>query len=240
MNILGLITARGGSKGIPKKNIKLLGKHPLIAYTITVAKKSVLGNHDIIVSTDDLEIAKVSKKYGAHVPFIRPAELASDTAKHVPVIQHAVKYMEDKKGRKYDYIILLQPTSPFRLPEDINNTLDALIRADADSAVSLVEIKDNHPIKAKIFENGLVKPFFSEYPEIEGTRRQDLRTAYKRSGAVYIMKRDLVVEQSLLYGNVIAGHVVPEDRSIDIDNLKDWVVAEYMLKNLTDRNIIFF
>lgn len=236
--ILGIITARGGSKGIPKKNIKILGKHPLIAYSIAVAKrcKSLT---DIIVSTDDLEIADIAKKYGAKVPFIRPTHLATDEVKHVPVIQHAVDNFEKQSGSKVDYIVLFQPTSPFRLPEDVESTLEALIEKRADSAVSLVEITGSHPIKAKKLVNGLVDSFFEGHPEPVGIRRQELPKAYKRSGAVYAIRRDTIMEKGELYGEKIAGHIVPAERSIDIDNYKDWLIAEYMLSNLEEKGFIF-
>lgn len=236
--ILGVITARGGSKGIPGKNIKKLGEYPLIAYTISVAKRSKSIDH-LIVSTDDADIATISKKYGVEVPFLRPRELSTDTAKHVPVLQHAVAFMEKKLGITYDYIVLLQPTSPFRLPEDIDKTIENLMKLNSDSAVSLVTMDSNHPLKAKRYKNNLVVPFFPEYPEPEGIRRQDLEVAYKRSGAVYAMSRDLLMNRGLLYGKKIAGYVVPENRSIDIDNEKDWIVAEYMLEKLLDEGYSF-
>ncbi len=236
--ILGVITARGGSKGIPKKNIKKLDKHPLIAYTISVAKKSKLIDH-LIVSTDSEEIATVSKKYGAEVPFMRPEELSSDIAKHVPVLQHAVGFMEKRLKTTFDYVVLLQPTSPFRTPEDVDLTIKQLIKLNADSAVSLVAITDNHPIKAKAYRDGFVYSYFNNVVEPEGMRRQELPTAYKRSGAVYVMKRDLLMKDGLFYGKKIAGHIVPEERSIDIDNEKDWIVAEYMLKKLKNKGFDF-
>ena len=113
--ILGVITARGGSRGIPKKNIKLLGGKPLIAYTIEVAKKSRLITH-LIVSTDDNEIAEICRQYGADVPFMQPVELATDTSGHLEVMRYAIRFMEDKLGVFFDYAVILQPTSPFRLP----------------------------------------------------------------------------------------------------------------------------
>jgi CMP-N-acetylneuraminic acid synthetase len=239
MNILGLITARGGSKGIPKKNIKFLGGVPLIAYTIDVAKKSKLIN-DLILSTDNQEIADVSKSYGLPIPFLRPKELAADDTPHYLVIQHAVKFMEHMNRVTYDYVVLLQPTSPFRLVEDIDITINKLINSDADSAVTMVQINDNHPLKAKKIVNGIVEPFFCEYPEPEGMPRQKLPIAYKRSGAVYVMKRNIIMDNNSMFGKKITCHVVPENRSIDIDTNKDWAVAEYMLNNLIKDGLTFF
>lgn len=229
-NILGIITARGGSKGIPGKNIKLLGGKPLIAYTIDAAKKSTLVSH-LIVSTDDEEIAEVCRQHGADVPFMRPKELALDNTPHVPVVQHAVSFFEEKNNIKVDFIVILQPTSPFRTADDLDMTIQKLIDSKADSAVSLVEVPSSaHPIKIKKLEGDKVIPYC--IPEEEGTRRQDLPVAYRRSGAVYAMRRDLIMKDNKLYGDFIVGHIVPKERSIDIDYPIDWVQAEYILKEL--------
>lgn len=227
--ILGVITARGGSKGIPGKNIKELGGKPLIVYTIEAAKKSSLITH-LIVSTDDEATAEIARSAGAEVPFMRPAELAQDDTPHVPVMQHAIGFMEEQLGEPFDYAVILQPTSPFRLPEDIDVTLQTLIDAGADSAVTLMEVSSSeHPIKIKKIEEGRVLPYGA--PEPEGIRKQDLPPAYKRSAAVYAMKRDLLMN-GRLYGEHVVGHVVPSERSIDIDYPLDWIKAEYMLEEL--------
>jgi CMP-N-acetylneuraminic acid synthetase len=236
MYILGIITARGGSKGIPGKNIKPLCGKELIAYTIEVAKESKLLNH-LIVSTDDEEIAKVSRKYGVDVPFMRPKELAEDSTAHVPVIQHAVKFFEKDQGIKIDYIVIFQPTSPFRIVEDIDKTVEKLIQSGADSAVTLVEVKENHPVKIKKLEGDRVLPYSVD--EKEGMRRQDFPLAYKRSGAVYAMKRETVMDKNLLYGEYVVGHVVPRERSLDIDEPFDWIKADYMLEELKKQGYKF-
>ena len=236
MNILGVITARGGSKGISGKNIKMLGGKPLMAYTIEAAKKSKHITH-LIVSTDDGHIARIARDYGADVPFMRPEELAQDTTAHVPVTQHALRFMEEKLGLTFDFAVILQPTSPFRTPEDIDATLEKLISSDADSAVSLVEVPSSeHPVKMKKLENGKVFPYC--IPEIEGTRRQDMPLAYKRSGAVYAMKRDILMKGHL-YGKYVVGHIVPRERSIDIDYPFDWIKAEYMFEQLKKNGYAF-
>jgi CMP-N,N'-diacetyllegionaminic acid synthase len=235
LNILSVITARGGSKGIPRKNIKKLGDRPLIAYTIDAAKKSDLITN-LIISTDDKEIADVARKYGADAPFIRPKELSEDSTPHLPVIRHAISFMEDKLGTVFDYVVILQPTSPFRTKEDLDGTIQKLIDTGADSAVSLVEIEENHPVKIKKLEGDRVLPYSVE--EVAGTRRQDLPVAYKRSGAVYAIKRDLIMEKNELYGEYTVGHIVPKDRSIDIDSPFDWLKAEYMLNNLKKKGEI--
>src|SRR3989344_6580233 len=134
--ILGVITARGGSKGIPGKNIKLLGGKPLIVYTVEAVKKSKLITHSI-VSTDDEAIAMVCREVSADVPFMRPRELAEDKTPHLPVMQHAIEFLEKKLGLVFDYTTIFQPTSPFRTVDDIDGTLQKLISSGADSAVSV-------------------------------------------------------------------------------------------------------
>jgi CMP-N,N'-diacetyllegionaminic acid synthase len=234
--ILGVITARGGSKGVPGKNIKLLGDKPLIAYTIDAAKRSRLITHTI-VSTDDPAIADVASRCGAEVPFMRPAELASDKAPHLVVMQHAIEFMERKLESKIDYVVILQPTSPFRTAEDIDETLKLLIDSGADSGVTLVDVGNDHPVKAKKLEGSRVLSYC--IPEKEGTRRQDLEPAYRRSGAVYTMRRDVIVQDQSLYGRHVVGHVVPAERSIDIDSPLDWVCAEWMLGDLKSKGYEF-
>jgi|TARA_Y100000310_G_scaffold321577_1_gene379432 CMP-N-acetylneuraminic acid synthetase len=229
--ILGVITARGGSKSISGKNIKELGGKPLIAYTIEVAKRSNLIS-DLIVSTDDEKILQVVKEYDVDVPFMRPKELAQDNTPHLPVMQHAISFMEKKLGDEFDYIVILQPTSPFRIVKDIDKTIEKLINTGADSAVSLVEIEENHPAKMKRLEGDKVLPYFDGIVEGEMANRHNLPIVYKRSAAVYAMKRDLTMKEGKIFGDYIVGHIVPKERSIDIDNPFDWLKAECMLNNL--------
>lgn len=234
--ILAVITARGGSKGIPGKNIKPLGGKPLLAYSIDAAKKSKLITHTI-VSTDAPEIAKVAKKFGGEVPFLRPKELAEDKMPHLPVMRHAIEFMEKKLGVTFDFVVILHPTSPFRTTYDIDETLRKLIESRADSAVSLVDVGNDHPVKAKKLVGDRVLPYC--IPEPEGTRRQDFPPAYRRSGAVYAMRRDLLMKDDRLYGDNIIGHVVPAERSVDIDTPFEWFRAEWMLKDLKKKGYEF-
>ena len=235
--ILAVITARGGSKGIPGKNIKLLGGKPLIAYSIAAAKKSKLITH-LIVSTDDKEIAEVAKKFGGEVPFVRPKKLAGDKTPHLPVMKHAIEFMEKKLGVVFDYAVIFQPTSPFRMPEDIDGTIAKLIETGADSAVSLVAVDSAyHPLKMKKLEGYKVLPYC--FPEPEGLRHQDFPKVYKRSSAVYAMRRDLLMKDNRLYGDNITGYVVPAERSIDIDTPFEWFRAEWMLENLKNKGYEF-
>lgn len=227
MPTLCVITARGGSKGLPGKNIKLLDGKPLISYSIAAAKKSSLITH-IIVSTDDPAIAAIAQAEGAEVPFLRPAELSTDTAGHVGVMQHAIAHTEEALGLRFEYAVIFQPTSPFRTKEDIDATIQKLIDSGADSAVSLVELESAyHPIKVKKMEGDRVLPYCMEEPE--GARRQEYPAAYRRSSAVFAMKRDLLMG-GRLYGEHVVGHITPKERFFDIDTAEDWTRAEAFAK----------
>ncbi|MFA5998233.1 MAG: acylneuraminate cytidylyltransferase family protein [Candidatus Paceibacterota bacterium] len=231
--ILGVITARGGSKGLPGKNIKLLNGKPLIVYTIEAARESRLIT-DLIVSTDSEEIAGICREHGAEVPFIQPAELATDTSGHLEVMQYATKFMEEQKSTAYDYVVIFQPTSPFRTVDDIDKTIEKIIEHNADSAFSMCAVEPSqHPIKVKKMEGDTVLPYCME--EMIGTHRQDFPKAYKRSGAVYVTGRDILMKENKLFGDFIVGHIVPAERSIDIDTEYDWVLAEYKYKKLKEQ-----
>ena len=238
VKVLAVITARGGSKGIPGKNIKPLGGKPLIAYTIEVAQKSRLIT-DLIVSTDSERIAGVSREYGANVPFIRPAELARDDTPHLPVMRHAVEFMEKQKGYQYDYVVTLQPTSPFRTVEDIDETIRVLIESGADSSVSLVEVPGMyHPIKMKKLEGNQVLPYCMDEPE--GIRKQDFPKVYRRSSAVYVTRRDLMIKENKFFGEHVVGYITSIERFIDIDSESDWLNAENILVKMINKKIFRF
>jgi len=235
--ILAVITARGGSKGIPGKNIKELGDKPLIVYSIDAIKKSKLVTH-CIVSTDDEEIAAMCRKYGAEVPFMRPKELAEDSTPHLPVMQHAIIFMEKKLGTIFDIAVIFQPTSPFRTTEDIDGTIQKLIDENADSAVSLCEIESSmHPMKIKKLEEGTVLPYTIDETIV---RRQDLPPAFKRSSAVYAILRDVIMKENrLCFDGKVVGYIVPTERSVDIDTPLDWIKAEWMLEDLKQKGFTF-
>ena len=230
--ILGVITARSGSKELPWKNIKLLDGKPLIVYTIEAAQKSK-SITDLIVSTDSEEIAEICRKNGAEVPFIQPAELAADTSGHLEVMQYATKFMEEREGHVYEYVVIFQPTSPFRTTDDIDKTIEKVIERKADSAFSMCELESGqHPIKVKKMDGDTILSYCME--EKIGTHRQDFPKAYKRSGAVYVTKRDLLIKENKLFGDFAVGYVVPAERSVDIDTEYDWILAEYKYKKLKE------
>ncbi len=226
--ILGIITARGGSKRIPKKNVKLLAGKPLIAYTILEAKRSKYIDK-LIVSTDDEEIAQISREYGAEVPFMRPKELAEDMTKSVDVLIHAVKFMEDNDLLLPDIIVLLEPTAPLRTVDDIDSGIKKHLDTDADSVVGVIKGDNRHPLKAKIIENDRIKDYSFEEKEI--IRSQDLPPVYYRNGAYYSVKREVLMKERTLYGKDTRPLIMDESRSLDINSEFDLKLAEALIKN---------
>ena len=228
-NILGLIPARGNSKGLPRKNIKpLLGK-PLIAWTIEQALASKYLDK-VVVSTDDEKIAEISKKYGAEVPFIRPRELATDEAKGIDVILHAINWLkENDKQKQYDLIILLQPTSPLRTREDIDKAIEFLFLKEAKSIVSVCEV-DQHPLWSNTLpEDGCMKNFIRQ--EIMNINRQKLPVFYRLNGAIYLAYCNYIKEQKSFFGKNTFAYIMPKSRSMDIDDEVDFKLAQILVKN---------
>jgi CMP-N,N'-diacetyllegionaminic acid synthase len=226
MRILGLIPARGGSKGVPGKNKKLLAGKPLIIYTIETAKTSSLTK--IIVSTDDFTIAKLASDAGVELPFMRPTSLATDSAKSIDVVKHALLTMEEK-GEHYDAVLLLQPTAPFRTAEDINNSIRLLqSNPTADSVISVVDVEGHHPARMKYIQDGkLIDPSFAE--AYESQNRQELTPMFLRNGAIYLTRRETLLENSFK-GKVCLAYVMPADRSINIDTEADFEYAQWVLQ----------
>jgi CMP-N-acetylneuraminic acid synthetase len=229
MNSLGVIPARGGSKSVPRKNIALVHGKPLIAYTIEAAQRSRLLTH-FLVSSDDAEIIAVARQYGAPAPFVRPAELATDTAPSLPVVQHAVGEMERLHGITYDYVVLLQPTTPLRLPGDIDAALEKLAATGADSVISVCDVGAYHPARMRqIIDDRLVELPIREPKEM--ARRQDLPPVYIRNGAIYAVKRDVVMLQNTMSGGVCRPYIMPEERSVNVDSMLDLLLAEILLRS---------
>jgi CMP-N-acetylneuraminic acid synthetase len=225
--ILAIIPARGGSKGLPRKNIKpLLGK-PLIAWTVEQAKNSKYIDK-VVVSTDDEEIAEISKKYGAEVPFLRPKELARDDSPTIDAIIHAINWFEER-GEFFDILILLQPTSPLRTTEDIDNAIELFL--NNKDALSLISVKENEhpPFWSLEIENKFLKPLFGE--EYFKKRRQELPKSYMPNGAIFISYVDILKKYKTFYTPKTIAYIMPPERSIDIDNEFDFLLAEFILKN---------
>lgn len=224
MKILYLIPARGGSKGLPGKNIKLLNGKPLICYTIDAARK-VSEDINICVSTNDKEIADVAVNYGLNVPFTRPEILATDNATSEQVLLHALQFYENK-GKYYDFVVILQPTSPLRTGEHLQEALD-LINVNTEAIVSVKET-DSNPYYVLFEEND--KGVLIKSKEGNFTRRQDCPKVYELNGAIYIY--NILKLKELGVANLAKEkYVMDKDFSIDIDTGLDWAIAEYLMGN---------
>lgn len=224
MKTLGLITARGGSKGIPRKNIRLLGGRPLIAWTIEAAHRSGMLD-GVVVSTDDDEIAAVSRAEGAGVPFMRSADLARDDTPTLTAVLDALDRLPD-----FDAVLLLQPTSPFRSPEDIRGCLLLARDRQSPSVVSVSE-SANHPYWTYRLDNaGHLAPFVESGG---ATRRQDLPAAYALNGALYYAEANWLRRSGGFIGDETLAYRMPAGRSVDIDSELDWQMAETVLGSAT-------
>ncbi|MDO8592399.1 MAG: acylneuraminate cytidylyltransferase family protein [bacterium] len=231
-----LIPARSGSKRIPKKNIKLLNGKPLIAYAISAALKSKLVDR-VIVSTDSEEIAEIAKHYKAEVPFIRPAELAQDDTPTLPVLQHAVTYLEKNEKYKADLIIVLQPTAPLALAEDIDDAITKITQMKTNSCVSTCEISER-PEWMYVFNNDELKPFLDKIPQEKRFRRsQTLSKIFRLNGAVCVVRGNTLMKHNkIIDENSLSAIIMPQERSVDIDKLIDFKLAEFLLKEFYGKN----
>ena len=226
---LALIVARGGSKSLPRKNVLALAGRPLIAHTI-LAARACTGLDRIILSTDDDEIAAVAREYGAEVPFMRPAELAGDTAHVMDVTRHALQYLETKEGYRPDLVLLLQPTSPLRATIDIENALAMLETTGANAVVSVCEAKGHPYLMKTLDDNGRLAPFMDT--TMSSSRRQDLPPVYALNGAIYLVRRIVLLESGTWCPPGALGYVMPPDRSVDIDTAADLQYAGQLLAGL--------
>ena len=232
MRVLGIITARGGSKGIPGKNLKLLGGRPLVDYTIEAANDTPLDR--LILSTEDVKIAEAARALGCEVPFMRPAELARDETPHLPVIQHAAKWLLERENYRPDIVLTLQPTSPLRSAADIAAALRMLELSGADSVVSVNEVSPHaHPMRMlRVDDSGHAVLFATGQPvRTRINRRQDLPRAWVMNGAIYACRTEvLFAAQPSLYGDRVVAYPMPAERSISIDTPDDWAEAERALE----------
>jgi CMP-N-acetylneuraminic acid synthetase len=225
--ILGVIPARGGSKGIPNKNIIDVGGEPLIYYTIKAGSDSKMLTH-CVVSTESDEIERVAKACGGDVPFKRPKDLSSDNAVSMPVMKHAIRFMEKKQKCKYDIVVMLQPTTPLRLAEDIDNSLIMLEETKADAVISVVDVGANHPLRMKrVVDGRLINYIDQGYENMQP--RQELPPVYIRNGAIYAVKRDVLMENDSWVGDDVRAYIMPTERSVNIDAIQDlYLVNSYM------------
>lgn len=227
MKILGVIPARGGSKGIPGKNIKLLNGKPLICYTIDAVKESKLLSRTIL-STDDENIAGIARENDLEVPFMRPVSLAQDNTPTLAVLQHALNYF-DEKNQRFDAVCILQVTSPFRPKSMIDDCIRKFISTNADTLISVREVPADYNPNWVFFEEESKMLSISTGLDEVIPRRQLLPKAYHRDGAIYIIKRDVLLKQNSLFGKSITGYTNSSKYWVNIDTPSDWEEAEKIL-----------
>lgn len=227
MRVLGLVPARGGSKGVPRKNIRHVCGRPLLHYTADAA----LGARRlarVVLTTDDAEIAEVGRACGLEVPFLRPPELAEDATPMMPVVHHALRWLAER-GDAFDAVCLLSACTPLRRAEDIDGAVALLEHTGADSVISFVEVGDKHPARMKfVGDDGRVTdPPFAE--ATEGQRRQDLPRMYLREGSIYLTRTAVLLEQGSFKGGDCRAWIVPENRACNVDSEIDLLLAETLL-----------
>lgn len=222
MRILAVIPARGGSKGLPGKNIRLLGDKPLIAHTIEAAVTSACVDR-IVVSTDDPEIAEISKRFGAEVPFLRPEHLSGDLASAIDVVIHAIEYFSVNEGYVPDGILLLQPTSPLRSATDIRNSVEMFVETGA-SVIGLRKVSEHPYLMKQVDESGEIQPLLGDLSI--PSNRQQLPPIYMVNGAIYLSSPENLISHKSFYLPAARPYIMPEERSIDIDSLEDFNRAE--------------
>ena len=221
--VLGLIPARAGSKGIPGKNLRPFLNRPLVLHTIEVAVASRLLT-DIAVTTDSPKIAEIAADRGISV-IHRPAELAGDDVPMMPVVEHAVLAREAVLGHLFSTVVILQPTSPLRWPEDVDGAIGKLLETGADCIVTVARSRE-HPLKARRIVNDLLVPFFDEEPV--GGLRQNLAVSWRRNGAVYVIRREPGFDPDPIRSPGVRPYIMPIERSVDIDDLMDFELAEWL------------
>jgi N-acylneuraminate cytidylyltransferase len=224
MKILYLIPARGGSKGLPGKNVKKLGDKPLIVHSIEFAMLNKTDEDELCISTDDIKVIEIAKSKGIAIPFVRPDKLASDSATSYDVILHALEHYE-KGGKIFDAVLLLQPTSPFRNREDFNNLISNY-NADLDMVVSVKNVKEN-PYFTLFEEDEL--GFLEKSKKGNFQRRQDCPQVFAYNGSMYLMNVETLKQKTISEFEKIKKIIMPDERSIDIDTMADWILAEFYL-----------
>jgi len=225
VNILGLIPARGGSKGIPNKNIKIFNGQPLINYAIKNSLESKYIAHTV-VSTDSSEIAEIARESGALVPFLRPEKLARDTSLDLPVMEHAINWYKEQ-GQSFDYMVFLRPTNPFRVATDIDKAIEMIISSKFDSIRGVSRVGYSPYWMKKITKGLLVDFIDSDYSE---SRRQNLPKVYQANGTVEVINITTITKMFSRFGDYIAPYMMDEISRVDIDTELDFEIAEYLYK----------
>jgi len=232
LKILGIIPARGGSKGIPCKNIKKLAGKPLIEYTISNALKSKKIDK-VLVSTDSKKIANISKKLGAQVPFLRPNELSNDTSKTIDVVKHALKFLHERESYIPEIVVILQPTSPFRSSRLIDKSVTLLMNSNSSSVISVSKVK-THPYSSFSLKNKHLLPFSTDFEKHH--RRQSMPVLYHPTGSIYTFWNKIIKKHDSIYGKKIIPLIEKEGTFIDIDSPFDFSFSEIYLSNNKKNN----
>ena len=219
--VLAVIPARGGSKGIPRKNLRLVGGKPLIAWTIATAKGSRYVDR-LIVSSEDTQIIETARREGCEVPFVRPAELARDDTPGIEPVLHALEALPG-----YDYVVLLQPTSPLREVEDIDRCIERCVESGADAFVSVSQPDKSPYWMYTLAPGGRLKPLIQSAAPVD--RRQDLPAVYALNGAVYVARSEALSRTRTFVGNDTVAYVMPTERALDIDSELDLTIAGLLL-----------
>lgn len=227
--ILAVITARGGSKGLKGKNIMPFAGKPLIAWPIAAAQSSQYLD-EVIVSTDDDAIAEVARNYNANVPFMRPTYLASDQASSFDVLAHCLDYYTQRQ-QNFDYVLLLEPTSPFTTGNDIDKAIELLVaNTSASAIVGICKNEDGHPsFSVTMAKNGFIAAYEDKF---SATRRQDLASCYRYEGSLYLSEIPTLLKEKGFYHQATLGYVVPKWQAIEIDDLTDFICAQAIMNNL--------
>ena len=226
---LAIIPARGGSKGLPGKNIMMLCGKPVIAWSIEAGLRSRHLDH-VMVTTDSQEIADCSRRFGASVPFLRPAELALDHSTTFDAVKHVIEFYRTNQNRSFDYIVLLEPTSPLREPDDIDNMIQTLVDREEsyDSIVSIGEVHE-HPSIMKKIENDSLLPFCEELART--SRRQDNQPAYFPYGVAYIIKTSVLLSEKTFYASRNTYYKIKRYQNYEIDDIYDFRAIENIMKH---------
>jgi CMP-N-acetylneuraminic acid synthetase len=232
MKVLGIVPARGGSKGIPRKNLVPLVGKPLLAYTAQAALAARRLSR-VILSTDDEEIAKIGQQWGLQVPFLRPPELAKDDTPTLPVLQHAVGWLEENEKDFFQCVCILQPTHPLRRAEDIDGCIELMEHQHADTVITILPVPHHYNPHWVYFQDGRGTLHLSTGETNPIPRRQDLPPAFHREGSVYVSRRDCVMTQENYYGSRLLGYPIDPARSANIDTPEDLARAERLLKDGT-------
>lgn len=225
---LAIIPARGGSKGLPGKNIKELCGKPLIAWSIESGLKSDYLD-EVVVSTDYQNIADIAKDYGANVPFLRPGFLSSDTATSFDTVKHTIDYYKNELNMEFDYIVLLEPTSPLRESHDIDISIEQLFNSSADSIVGISKTEDQNPaFLINKDKNDFITGFQDN--DMKVLRRQEIDDVYFFEGTVYVSSINVLLERKTFYHSNTIGYEVPKYKSLEIDDIDDFVMVEALMK----------